>query len=63
MGTIFIWIIKMIAIFAVAPILALYVLGSILSDGLAWGGFQYIAIIVAVSVVFGLIEWFKPSNS
>ncbi|PNL88269.1 hypothetical protein A6J76_007635 [Aggregatibacter aphrophilus] len=63
MGTIFIWIMKMIAIFVVAPILALYVLGSILSDGFAWGGFRYIAIIVAVSVVFGLIEWFKPSNS
>ncbi|WP_449236041.1 hypothetical protein [Aggregatibacter kilianii] len=63
MGTIFIWIMKMIAIFVVAPILALYVLGSILSDSFAWGGFRYIAIIVAVSVVFGLIEWFKPSNS
>ena len=63
MGQIFIWMMKMTATFVVAPILALYALGSILSDGFAWGSFRYIAIIVAVSVVFGLIEWFKPSNS
>lgn len=61
MNTLYIikWFAKAFGVFVILPFAALYFMGVLSTGFFSWGGLPYVVIIVAVAIVFGVIEYFK----
>lgn len=53
------WFAKAFGVFVILPFAALYFMGVLSTGFFSWGGFPYVVIIAAVSIMFGMIECFK----
>lgn len=53
------WFAKAFGVFVILPFAALYFMGVLSSGFFSWGGLPYVVIIAAVSIMFGVIEYFR----